>query len=163
MKPTLLRTQQGAALMISLVMLLVLTVLGVSALNTTTLEERMAMNSQEISRALQAAESALSSAFGLKVLPGDKEEYESNTGALEAGNFAAGANYTTSFVERTEPGRSANGKPFGTANQYSHYKNAATGMSQAEAAADDETSMAEGDNAVKLQITGGFYQVGPKI
>lgn len=51
--------QSGAALVISLVFLLILTLLGVGALNTTVLQEKMAGNTKEKNTAFQAAESAL--------------------------------------------------------------------------------------------------------
>ena len=51
--------QSGVALFISLVLLLVLTILGVSAVQTTSLEERMARNSHDSLLAFQAAEVAL--------------------------------------------------------------------------------------------------------
>ncbi len=51
--------QTGVALFISLVLLLVLTIAGVSAVQTTTLEERMARNSHDSMIAFQSAESAL--------------------------------------------------------------------------------------------------------
>ena len=54
-----LQRQSGVALFISLVMLLVLTMIGVSAVQTTSLEERMARNSRDRLMAFQAAESAL--------------------------------------------------------------------------------------------------------
>lgn len=49
----------GLALFISLVMLLILTILGVSAVQTTSMQERMARNARDTSMAFQAAESAL--------------------------------------------------------------------------------------------------------
>jgi type IV pilus assembly protein PilX len=49
----------GLALFISLVMLLILTILGVSAVQTTSVQERMARNARDTSLAFQAAESAL--------------------------------------------------------------------------------------------------------
>lgn len=51
--------QRGVALFISLVLLLVLTIIGVSAVQTTTLETRMARNEHDTLLAFQAAESAL--------------------------------------------------------------------------------------------------------
>jgi len=51
--------QKGIALFISLVLLLVLTIIGVSAVQTTSLEERMARNTHDNVLAFQAAESAL--------------------------------------------------------------------------------------------------------
>ncbi|MCC5872074.1 MAG: hypothetical protein JJU22_06730 [Gammaproteobacteria bacterium] len=51
--------QRGMALFLALVVLLIITVLGVSGLQTTTLEERMAANSRDRDLAFQAAEAAL--------------------------------------------------------------------------------------------------------
>jgi len=63
---TRLRKQQsGVALIISLVMLLLLTMITVTALQVTSLEEKMAGNMQEQNVAFQAAESALREAEGL--------------------------------------------------------------------------------------------------
>lgn len=50
---------RGVALFVSLVFLLVLTIIGVSAVQTTTLETRMARNEHDRLLAFQAAESAL--------------------------------------------------------------------------------------------------------
>jgi len=54
----------GVALFISLVLLLLLTIIGVSAVQTTTLEVRMARNEHDTLLAFQAAESALRDAEG---------------------------------------------------------------------------------------------------
>lgn len=51
--------QNGAALVISLLFLLVLTIIGVASVSTTSLQERMAGNTREQNLALQAAEAAL--------------------------------------------------------------------------------------------------------
>lgn len=52
--------QRGAALIVSLIVLLVLTLIGVAGMNTSVMQERMAVNSQNSNRAFQAAESTLS-------------------------------------------------------------------------------------------------------
>jgi type IV pilus assembly protein PilX len=54
-----LRSQRGIALFISLVLLLVLTIIGVSSVQTSTLETRMARNDHDVLLAFEAAESAL--------------------------------------------------------------------------------------------------------
>ena len=54
--------QSGVVLFISLVMLLILTVLGLSSVQTTTLQERMARNARDTNLAFQAAESAVKDA-----------------------------------------------------------------------------------------------------
>lgn len=53
------RRARGVALFISLVLLLVLTIVGVSSVQTTSLETRMARNEHDALLAFQAAESAL--------------------------------------------------------------------------------------------------------
>lgn len=55
------RHQQGAVLIISLMILLIMTLIGVTAMNTTTLEEKMAGNMRDKNVAMQASESALKS------------------------------------------------------------------------------------------------------
>lgn len=51
--------QSGAVLVVSLIMLLLLTLIGTTAMQTTSLEEKMAGNMRDRSIAFQAAESAL--------------------------------------------------------------------------------------------------------
>lgn len=51
--------QRGAALVVSLLILLVMTVIGVSSMQTTILEEKMASNTREREQAFEAAEAAL--------------------------------------------------------------------------------------------------------
>jgi type IV pilus assembly protein PilX len=53
------RPQQGSALIVAMVLLLVMTLLGVTAVRNTTLQERMAGNLRDSNLAFQAAERAL--------------------------------------------------------------------------------------------------------
>lgn len=53
------KKEQGAVLIIALIMLLILTILGVAVLDSSVLEERMAGNYIERNRAFQAAEAGL--------------------------------------------------------------------------------------------------------
>ncbi|MBV1879782.1 MAG: hypothetical protein KUG79_19220 [Pseudomonadales bacterium] len=59
---SLARSQRGIVLFMSLVMLLIITVLGISSVQTTSLQERMARNARDSNLAFQAAESALKDA-----------------------------------------------------------------------------------------------------
>ena len=59
MKTVLKCKQNGAILVVSLIMLLVMTMLAVSAMRSTTLEERMGGNSRNRETAFQAAEAVL--------------------------------------------------------------------------------------------------------
>ena len=54
--------QSGAVLIVSLIMLLLLTLIGTTAMQTTSLEEKMAGNMRDKNLAFQAAESALNAA-----------------------------------------------------------------------------------------------------
>ncbi len=51
--------QQGAVLIVSLIMLLIMTIIGLSAMQSTVLEEKMAGNYRNSNIAFQAAETAL--------------------------------------------------------------------------------------------------------
>jgi type IV pilus assembly protein PilX len=53
------RTQRGAIMVVSLLLLLVMTVLALTASQTTTLQERMAGNARDTDLAFQAAEAGL--------------------------------------------------------------------------------------------------------
>lgn len=57
------RAQRGAVLVVALVILSVLTLISLSGMNNTMLEETMAGNQQETNRAFQAAESGLANVF----------------------------------------------------------------------------------------------------
>ncbi len=51
--------QRGAVLLVSLMILLIMTVLGVAGMTTTTMEEKMSANNQQQQQAYAAAETAL--------------------------------------------------------------------------------------------------------
>ena|ERR1051325_167434 len=53
------RRQTGTALVMSLVILMILTIIGIAAMNTSSFEEKMASNIQEGASAFEAAESGL--------------------------------------------------------------------------------------------------------
>lgn len=55
--------QQGAVLLISLLVLLVLTLIGLSSLDGSVMEEKMATNAQTATATFQAAESAIRETF----------------------------------------------------------------------------------------------------
>lgn len=59
----LLQQQRGIVLITVLVFLAIMTLLGITNLNTNILEERMAANGQETGRALQAAEAGIAAAL----------------------------------------------------------------------------------------------------
>ncbi|MDM8564729.1 PilX N-terminal domain-containing pilus assembly protein [Candidatus Halobeggiatoa sp. HSG11] len=68
--------QQGAVLLMSLVLLIVLTLLGISALDSTKLETRMAANIQEDHTAFQAANAGIDQAYHHYVFKGIENDFE---------------------------------------------------------------------------------------
>lgn len=60
------KKQAGAVLVVSLVMLLIISILAISSINTATTELAMARNDMNYENAFQAAESGLESAMALR-------------------------------------------------------------------------------------------------
>ena len=83
--------------MTALVFLTMMTLLGITAMSTNTLEERMAANSQDINRAFQAAESGAQAAFAnSNSFAGTTSGYSfSNTTTL--GGYAVDLEYSTAY------------------------------------------------------------------
>jgi type IV pilus assembly protein PilX len=83
MTSSISRRQSGAAMIVALMFLVVLTMLGVSALSGTTLEEKMAGSTRDRALAMQAAEAALRDA--------EKDLNNTNTAfrVIQTANFVA--------------------------------------------------------------------------
>ena len=60
---TIRQREQGAVLIVAMIFLIIMTLLAVTGMTTTSLEEKMAANSQETTRAFQAAETGLGQAL----------------------------------------------------------------------------------------------------
>lgn len=104
--------QQGAVLMISLIMLLVLTVIAITASNMSTLQLRMANNSQLQNIAFQAAESGIR--HGQQDISGSGKSGILSYGADNSAGIAP--RYAATTVILIEPGSSldASGEGGGT-------------------------------------------------
>lgn len=100
-------SQNGAALITALVLLVILTMLGLSSMSTNTMEERMAANSQEKNRTFQAAESGVDIAFD------NADSFNINntksnpiTGTTSNyGDYNAQITYEAAFRQQTPPRR----------------------------------------------------------
>ena len=90
--------EEGVVLFMCMVMLLLLTVLGISSVQTTTLQQRMARNAGDTNLAFQAAESALR----------DGEEYLETLTALTDFDGANAEN--NGFYYEEDPGNDPNWK-----------------------------------------------------
>jgi type IV pilus assembly protein PilX len=117
--------QRGVALVVALVVLLILTILGVSALVSTALEGMMAGNVQEQNRAFQAAEAGIDDAIA------NPNSYIASpptqvTGSLSGvGNYNARASYTNTFLAFSNPRRSQVG--WGSHVSHAHFQTVSVG------------------------------------
>lgn len=87
--------QQGSALVLSLIILLVMTMIGITALSTSTLEEKMAANDRNQRVAFQTAEAALAEGeeevAPHRIYLGElKEKFKGDTGYYEGGALDSG-------------------------------------------------------------------------
>lgn len=151
--------QSGAALVVALIILLVLTLLGVSAMNTTSLEEKMAANSQEFNRAFQAADSGVAAAYRKVNTTNLTAPQTDGTPALTiSGTAASGARYVARYVESSNPPLNSGYDPTSFKAYYFDVQstgyNVATGTGNATAATTGTTST--------VVLNGGLYQIGPK-
>jgi Tfp pilus assembly protein PilX len=102
--------QRGAALAVSLILLTALTVIGVSVLNSSGLQERMAANSQEKLAAFQAAESGVANVIETNADFGVDDVHTDPDGLVAASmyhNSSERAKYTASrcYLQETPPPR----------------------------------------------------------
>lgn len=100
------QSQRGAVLIVSLILLVVLTLLGVSVMNMTRLEERMASNAQETVQAFQSAETGLAQAYDNPDVwnPSDPQAPVANSTRIPSGvNRQDTAGYDVEFIVVTGP------------------------------------------------------------
>ncbi|OGT19335.1 MAG: hypothetical protein A2V90_04305 [Gammaproteobacteria bacterium RBG_16_57_12] len=123
------RHQRGTALIMSLVILMILTILGVTAMGTATLEERMAGNTQELNKAFQAAESGLTQVLDTA---GSLDLNVATTNDFTYAASNSSASVTTEFVEFTPPKR---GSGHGSNVEAANFDQSSTGLTGAGAKA----------------------------
>ena len=141
-----MRTRQsGAVLIVAMILLVVLTLLGVTAMNTTSLQERISSNTQEAVHAFHAAETGLNQAFADNLAFDITSTY---TGGATPATFAGAADsaaYLPTFLGFSPP---PPGSLYSaTSFQAAHFNFRATGIS--------ETNLS-------TVVNGGAYQIAPK-
>jgi Tfp pilus assembly protein PilX len=152
-----MKSQSGAVLVVALILLLVLTILGVSSMTNTSLEERMAANSQERTRAMQAADSGVNSAFRQIATVNVTAWKPGSTPMMNSG----GSYYVTRYLTATDPPISAGDKgAFGLASglQAYYFDIQSTGGNRFTAAG----TMDATNNTSTVIVNGGIYQMGSK-
>lgn len=103
---TVVKKQDGAALVVSLIILVVMTLIGVTSMNNSLVQERMASNAQSTNITFQAAESAVGALVNT-VLDGDQTglsqamSAEDRIGSLEefdVGDATVDATYQVTYM-----------------------------------------------------------------
>ena len=133
--PTPRNAQTGATLIVGLVLLLVLTVVGVSGMNTATMEIAMAANTQFQQDAFQLAEDGLEIAIGTR---------EYSTDAPRTVDWVGNADYDRRAVTTYRMNTPAPGSSVGELEAF-HF---------------DTTSVGRGPRNAQSQHTQSFYVIG---
>jgi type IV pilus assembly protein PilX len=132
------QNQRGAALVMALAVLVLLTILGISAMKSSTLEYRMATSIQDKSTAFQAAESALSESMASVTLnPNQAVTYN------YTGKNGVTAKVTTSYGGSSDSNVNRSEKPDGTGTRWYHF---------------DQTSVATLSSGATTTVEAGFKQ-----
>lgn len=136
--------QGGAALIVGLILLLVLTILAVSGVMTSSLELRMVRNTQSQERAFQAAEVGVEDALANSALSTSTPVVQATIANPDSVDDSY--QFQLQFVGQTPLGTGMTGYSIGTAFTAYHFQVDATGNGP--------------DNSL-AQHTQSFYIVGP--
>ena len=142
--------QQGAALIVGLLLLVVITILAVSGMNTATTELAMARNDQTYENVFQAAETGLEAAMGRNVY---------NTGAPVVITPATSGNEVVTATIEFEDTTIVPDKAFslGAGSGIAAYHFLATSTAEVRFSEDGDT-----DRDASATHTQAFYIVGPE-
>ena len=137
--------QSGAVLIVAMIILVILTLLGVTAMNTTSLQERIAANTQEQVHAFQAAETGLNLAFADNLAYDISSTYTGGATLTPFAGSADSASYIPTFMGFSPP---PPGSLYSaTSFQAAHFNFRATGNSATN---------------LSIVLNGGAYQIAPK-
>ncbi|PJI47409.1 MULTISPECIES: pilus assembly PilX family protein [Pseudomonas] len=138
-------SQSGVALLVSLVLLLLLTIIAIAAASRSTLQERMAANSQQQNVAFQASESGIQGWIdnylsspriqSITVTPGSSTDWAGNV------KYSATAAVPGTCVS-VVPAYSLNGADGSASFQYACFNIESTGKSCADTACTDANNPA---------------------
>ena len=138
-------SQSGAVLIVAMIILVVLTMLGVTAMNTSSLQERIASNTQEQVHAFQAAETGLNLAFADNLAYDISSTYTGGANLPPFAGSADTATYIPTFLGFSPP---PPGSLYSaTSFQAAHFNFRATGTSATN---------------LSIILNGGAYQIAPK-
>tara|TARA_B100000676_G_C17587350_1_gene585198 strand:+ start:179 stop:652 length:474 start_codon:yes stop_codon:yes gene_type:complete len=149
---TLQKDQGGAALVVGLVLLVVITILAVSGMNTATTELAMARNDQNYENAFQAAETGLEQALSQA-----RFNTSNNVNIVLNVNANDSVNTTIQFEDSTLVPDRAFSLGVGSGISAYHFIATATAESKREGVAGGIT-----DRDASAMHTQAFYIVGPE-
>ena len=107
------RRQNGAVLIISLFILLIMTLVGITSMSTTSLEEKMAGNMRDKNIALQSSEAALEDGEGWLASLGNEPSDATSCGSPPCNVWAL--NILPSLADQSQAWWQANAREYGTA------------------------------------------------
>ena len=142
--------QQGAALVVGLILLVVITVLAISGMNTATTELAMARNDQNYENAFQAAESGIEQALA---------SGQFNTAVNSSVTYSLTTNETVTTSVQFEDSTAVPDKAFslGAGSKISAYHFIATSQAESKRAPGSTT-----DRDSTSEHSQAFYIVGPE-
>ena len=161
-----MKKQNGAALITALVLLVLLTLLGLSTMSTTSMEEKMAANTQLVNRVFQAASTGIEIVFSDEAAFDTRlteetdgtasdtyaNKYDSTIGGAGSNAYQAVATYNSVFKQSTKPPR---GSGWDSSFAYYHFDLSATGCIVV------DTGETDCSNAIASNsLHQGAYQVG---
>jgi len=142
--------QQGIALLTIMIFLLILTVIGLSSMDTSRLEQQMSGNTQWTNIAFQAAETAL-----IQSSKDTSWSAEVNPDTVPSGNATSGntnSDYARYFVDFSASKRASSNAWSAKSSRRANFKSAATGK-----------AMESSSTLATVQLEEGIYLVVPKI
>jgi type IV pilus assembly protein PilX len=138
--------QDGAALVVGLILLLVLTVLGVSGMNTATMEWSMAANDQYAENAFQAAETGIDRALAGGAFTTQNSVTSPLSVLPNGASFTTDMNYIVETAPPPRPGLGFSQGLGGSGFSAYHFEIESTGQAQRNALSEHNQ---------------GFYVIGP--
>jgi type IV pilus assembly protein PilX len=144
------RNQQGAALVVGLILLVVITVLAISGMNTATTELAMARNDQNYENAFQAAETGLEQALATG-------QFNTAIGAQTTSTLTTHETVTTSIAFEDSSPVPDKAFSLGAGSKIAAYHFVATSDAESRRAPGSTT-----DRDSTATHTQAFYIVGPE-
>lgn len=147
---TPIKQQQGAALVVGLILLVVITVLAISGMNTATTELAMARNDQNYENAFQAAESGIETALSTG-------QFNTAVGSSVTYSITSHETVTTSLMFEDSTAVPDKAFSLGAGSKVSAYHFIATSAAESKRAPGSTT-----DRDSTATHSQAFYIVGPE-